>query len=106
VLGQLVFLVLIFLTFWVILWRPNQKRQQQHRRMLENVGPGDEIVTFGGIYATVRSVGEQDMEVEIAPGTTIRILRSAIRQLVTDDAAAELEDEGDAALEEETEETA
>ena len=104
-LGQLVFLVLIFLTFWVILWRPNQKRQQQHRQMLESVGPGDEIVTFGGIFATVRSVGEQDMEVEIAPGTTIRILRSAIRQLAVDD-TNELETESDEVLEEETEETA
>ena len=102
-LGQLVFLLLIFLTFWVILWRPNQKRQQQHRQMLENVGPGDEIVTFGGIYATVRSVGDTDMEVEIAPGTTVRILRSAIRQLVTED---EVEEEEDEALPEETEESA
>ncbi|HET7482839.1 MAG TPA: preprotein translocase subunit YajC [Actinomycetota bacterium] len=84
-LGQLVFLVLIFVTFWLILWRPNQKRQQQHRQMIENVGPGDEIITFGGIYATVRSIAEDYLEVEIAPGTTIRIMKSAIRQVVQDD---------------------
>ena len=101
-LGQLVFLVLIFLTFWIILWRPNQKRQQQHRQMLESVGPGDEIVTFGGIYATVRSVGDSDMEVEIAPGVTIRILRSAIRQLGNQDET----EEDTESLPEETEESA
>ena len=100
-LGQLVFLLLIFATFWFILWRPNQKRQQQHRQMLEGVGPGDEIITFGGMYATVRSVGDSDMEVEIAPGTTVRIMRSAIRQLVTDDEVDESE-----SLPEETEESA
>jgi len=71
-LSSLIFLGLLIAIFYFMLIRPQKKRMEDHRKLVESVGPGDEIITMTGIYGTVRAIGDENVEVEIAPGTTVR----------------------------------
>lgn len=84
-LSSLIFLGLLIAIFYFMLIRPQKKRMESHRQLVESVGPGDEIITMTGLYGTVRAIGDEDVEVEIAPGTTVRFLKSAIGRRVTED---------------------
>ncbi|MDQ3955407.1 MAG: preprotein translocase subunit YajC [Actinomycetota bacterium] len=94
--GSLVFLVLLFVLFYFMLIRPQKRRMEQHRRLVESLGLGDEVVTIGGIFGTVDSMGAEELVLEVAPGTKIRTLKSAIARKVTEEAEnEELEEAGD-----------
>ena len=91
--GNLVFIALLFVVFWILLIRPQKKRMEAQRALIQSIEAGDDIVTMGGILGTVQAVDDDEMQLEIAPGTTIRVLRSAVaRKLVDED---EIEDEED-----------
>lgn len=77
-------LVLIFVVFYFLLIRPQQKKAKQHREMLGNVRRGDRVVTAGGIIGTVSKVeGESnELTVEIAPNVKVRVLRSTISDIL------------------------
>jgi len=98
-LANLVFLGFLIAIFYFLLIRPQKKRQETHRRLIESVSVGDEIVTIGGFYGTVRRLGDDEVEVEISSGTTIRMVKSAIARRVTEDVEEAAGDTG-------TEETA
>ncbi len=98
--GSLVFLVLLFVLFWFMLIRPQKRRVEQHRRLVESLGNGDEVVTIGGIFGTVESLGAEDLVLQIAPGTSVRMLKSAIARKLTEDDEELEEDEGIDELEE------
>ncbi len=86
-------LVLLFVVMWLLVIRPQRKRQAEQRRILENLSPGQEVLTAGGLYGTVHSVVDEDeVRIEIAPDVQVRVSRSAI--------AAVLADEQDDGLEE------
>lgn len=96
--GSLVFLALLFVLFYFMLIRPQKRRMEQHRQLVETLGNGDEVVTIGGIFGTVDSLGADDLILEVAPGTKIRTLKSAVARKITEDAEEEdeeLEDAGD-----------
>src|SRR5688572_2956895 len=84
-LSSLIFLGLLIAIFYFMLIRPQKKRMEDHRKLVESVGPGDEIITMTGLYGTVRAMGDENVEVEIAPGTTVRFLKSAIGRRVSED---------------------
>ena len=72
-------LVLIFVVFYFLLIRPQQKRAKNHRNMLAAVVRGDKIVTGGGIIGTVtKVVNDEELAVEIAEGIKIRVQRGLI----------------------------
>ena len=72
-------LVLIFVVFYFLLIRPQQTKQKQHKAMLEALRRGDRVVTGGGILGTVsRVVSPEEVEVDIASGMRVRVLRSTI----------------------------
>jgi len=72
-------LVLIFVIFYFLLIRPQQKRAKEHRQMVENLRRNDQIVTAGGVVGKVTKVGEGDeVEVEIAQGVKVKVIRSTI----------------------------
>ena len=103
--GSLLFLVILFAVFWFLLLRPQKKRVQQHRQLIDSLENGDEIVTIGGVFGRIESLRDGDLDVEIAPGTTIRILKTAIARKVSDDEPdAELEEGVDEDEEAEVEE--
>ncbi|OLT29080.1 preprotein translocase subunit YajC [Nocardiopsis sp. CNR-923] len=74
---------LILLVFWLLFWRPNQKRRQQESQMMNALVPGVEVMTKAGIFATVVEVNEQDVLLEIAPGTRIRMLKAGVGEVIT-----------------------
>jgi preprotein translocase subunit YajC len=84
-LANLLFLGFLIAIFYFLLIRPQKKRQDAHRRLIQSVGVGDEIVTIGGFYGTVRRMGDDEVEVEISPGTTMRMVKSAIARRITED---------------------
>lgn len=83
--GNVVFLALLIGVFYFLLIRPQKRRVDQHRRLIDSVDVGDEIVTIGGMFGTVRSIGDEHMELEITPGTTVRFTKAAIARRVTED---------------------
>jgi preprotein translocase subunit YajC len=84
-------LVLIFVVFYFLLIRPQQQKQKIHRSMLDALRRGDRVVTGGGIIGTVNRVtSAEEVEVDIAQGVRVRVLRSTITSVLAkpDPAAA------------------
>jgi preprotein translocase subunit YajC len=84
-------LILIFVVFYFLLIRPQQKKQKEHRAMIDALRRGDRVVTGGGILGTVaRVVGPEEVEVDIASNVRVRVLRSTITSVLAkpDPAAA------------------
>lgn len=77
-------LVLIFVVFYFLLIRPQQKKAKEHKAMLEAVRRGDKVVTGGGIIGTVtKVVDDHEVTVEIADGIKVRVQRALIATVLT-----------------------
>jgi preprotein translocase subunit YajC len=84
-------LILIFVVFYFLLIRPQQRKAKDHRTMLDALRRGDRIVTGGGIIGTVARVeNPEEVTVDIAEGVRVRVLRSTISSVLAkpDPAAA------------------
>ncbi|MFA6560807.1 MAG: preprotein translocase subunit YajC [Verrucomicrobiia bacterium] len=77
--NSMLFPVLIFVVFYFMLIRPQQKKQKETTKMLESLRSGDKIVTSGGILGTVTNVKEKTVVVRIADNVKVEMLRSAIQ---------------------------
>ena len=73
--------ILMFVLFYFLLIRPNQKRQKAVRTMQESLQKGDKIVTIGGLHAIVDAVDEGTVIVKCGDGTRLTYDRSAIRDI-------------------------
>jgi preprotein translocase subunit YajC len=90
-----IWVALIALTFYFLLWRPQQRRMSAVRTLQEALREGDEVMTTSGIYGRITKLGEADAQLEIAPNTVIHVARGAIgERLTVDGAAADGEDAG------------
>ena len=89
----LVSLGLMVVIFYFLLIRPQQRRARAQRDMVQSVDVGDEVVTVGGMFGTIRSMEDDVVIVELAPGTEIRMLKSAIlrKNIELDDEPADEE---------------
>jgi preprotein translocase subunit YajC len=77
-------LVLIFAIFYFLMIRPQQKKMKEHQAKLAAVRRGDRIVTGGGILARVNKVvDENEVEIDIADGVRVRVVRSTITDVFT-----------------------
>ena len=77
-------IILIFVVFYFMLIRPQQKRAKQHKEMLSALRRGDRVVTSGGILGTVtKVVSDTEVAVEIAEGVRVRVLRATISDILT-----------------------
>ena len=77
-------LILIFLIMWFLLIRPQQKKLKEHRAMVEALRRGDQIVTQGGLIGKITKIKEDgEVEVEIAQGVKVRVLRHTIQNVVS-----------------------
>ncbi len=74
--------LLIFLIFYMLMIRPQQKRMKEHQATIAAVKKGDEVVTGGGIRGRVTKVMDDEVEVEIAPGTKVKIVKSTLSHVV------------------------
>ena len=75
---QFLFLGVLFAVFYFLLIRPQQKRAKEHKRMLESLGKGDEVVTAGGVVGKVTDLGENFIEVEVADNVRVKVQRAML----------------------------
>ena len=75
-------MIAIFVVFYFLLIRPQQKKQKEARAMLDALEKGNEVVTAGGILGRIVKLDEQYVTVEIAPNTQMVVQRGAIAQLL------------------------
>ncbi len=75
---QVLPLVLIFVIFYFLLIRPQQKRMKQHQAMIGDVKPRDTAVTNGGLIGKVTKVDENEVELEVATGVKVRVVKSML----------------------------
>lgn len=82
-LQQFLPLVLIFVVFYFLLLRPQQKKMKAHRELVSQLRRGDRVLTQGGIIGQINKViSEQEVSVEIAEGVRVRMLRSAVSEVL------------------------
>ena len=80
-------MVIIFGIFYFILIRPQQKKMKEHKKMVEELKKGDKIITQGGIYGMVENAGPNTLSVKIAEGTKVKIARSSVATVLTEEEA-------------------
>jgi preprotein translocase subunit YajC len=95
--GYFIYLLmaLFFVALYFLMIRPQQKRRRATESMQRAMGPGDEIVTVGGLYGTVVEINDDVVTLEIAPGVTARYARAAIGKVVTPAARHDEDEEED-----------
>lgn len=71
-------MIVIFVLFWFLLIRPQQKKMKEHQKMLSEINKGDEVATQGGIVGRVTKAGDQYLAIEIANGVEINVQRGAV----------------------------
>ncbi len=74
--------VILFIVFYFLLIRPQQKRAKEHKAMVEAVSKGDEVVTQGGLYGKVTEVSEEYVQVELADNVEVKVQRAAIASML------------------------
>lgn len=79
--GMLFFVGMIVI-FYFLLIRPQQKRAKEHRKMVEALGKGDEVITNGGMLGKIVEISEQYVTVEIASNVQVKIQRQAISTIL------------------------
>jgi preprotein translocase subunit YajC len=81
--GQFIPLILIFAIMYFLLIRPQQKKLKQHQAMVASLRRGDQVVTAGGLIGKVSKIKDDaEVEVELAEGVKVRVVRSTIGQVL------------------------
>ena len=75
---QMVPLLAIFVIFWFLLIRPQQRRMKEHQAKIGSVKKGDTVVTGGGLVGKVTKVEEQHVEIELAPQVRVRAVKGTL----------------------------
>ncbi|HWH05625.1 MAG TPA: preprotein translocase subunit YajC [Gaiellaceae bacterium] len=84
--AQLVVIVAMFALLWLLLIRPQRKRQVEQQQLQASIEVGDEVLTVGGFYGHVRELlDDDDLLVEVAPGTNVRVARRAVAGVVEEE---------------------
>lgn len=76
-------LVLLVAIFYFLLFRPQQKKQQDARKMIENLKEGDSILTTGGVYGTISKIKDDVLTLQVAEGVKIKVNRAYVVGLKT-----------------------
>ncbi|MFZ7128669.1 MAG: preprotein translocase subunit YajC [Desulfobacterales bacterium] len=79
--GGLIPIILMFVIFYFLLIRPQQKRTKEHREMIGNLKKGDRVVTSGGIYGRITAIDDSTVSLEIADRVRIKLVRANIAAL-------------------------
>jgi preprotein translocase subunit YajC len=75
-------LVFIFVVFYFLLIRPQSKKAKEHKQMVEALAKGDEVVTSGGLLGKLVKIGDNFVELELTEGTTVKVQRNAIANVM------------------------
>jgi preprotein translocase subunit YajC len=76
-------IVLIFVIFYFLLIRPQQKRQKEHRKMIEGLAKGDRVVTSGGMYGVVVGLDENKVVLKVAENVKVEFAKSAVATILS-----------------------
>ncbi len=77
-------IVAIFVIFYFLLIRPQQKQQKEHEQMLKDLKTGDKILTAGGLYGTITGFKGDDLDVQFSQTVKLTVARSAVARVVSD----------------------
>ena len=77
-------LVLIVLVFWLLIVRPQRRRQQALATTQASLGLGSEVMLGSGIFGRVASLDDETVQLEVAPGTVVKVSRQAIVKVLDD----------------------
>lgn len=75
-------LLVLFLVFYFLLIRPQNKRQKEHRNMLEALGKGDEVVTSGGLLGKITAVGESFLTVDLGQNQLVKVQKGSVSNVM------------------------
>jgi preprotein translocase subunit YajC len=78
-------LVFMFAIFYFLLIRPQQKKAKEHRKLLDALKKGDQVVTAGGMHGKVSAIDDQQVTLEIAAGVNVKINKGFIATITTKD---------------------
>ena len=78
----LVWIIVMLGAFYALLVRPQRRNMAAHQALMTSLQEGDEVMTMGGIYGRIHRLDDQVIELEVAPGTSFRVARSAISRKV------------------------
>jgi preprotein translocase subunit YajC len=78
---QTIPLVLVFVIFWFLMIRPQQRRMKEHQAQIAAVKKGDRVVTGGGLIGKVIKVAETEVEVELGPNMRVMVVKSTLTQV-------------------------
>ena len=82
--GQFIPLILIFVIFYFLLIRPQQRKVKEHKAMVDAVGRGDKVIASGGLIGKIVRVLEDDkIELEISDSVTVKVVKSSISAVVS-----------------------
>jgi len=76
----LVFLLVMFGVFYLFLIRPERRRRQQHRDLVDSLKRGDKVVTIGGICGVIKKVDKERIWLEVADGMTLKLVKDSIAE--------------------------
>jgi preprotein translocase subunit YajC len=93
--GGAIFILVILVLFllWLMVVRPQRRRQLSQQSMIDHLRIGDEVLTAGGLFATVVRIDEDEVTVELSPGTEARVAKRAIAVVMPDEFVPADEDE-------------
>jgi preprotein translocase subunit YajC len=94
-LASLLPLLGIAVLFWALMIRPAQRRQRELRQMQSSLEIGDEVMLSSGIYGVLRSLDDERISVEVAPGVVVEVVRGAVGSKVAPVAEPLADDEGE-----------
>ena len=75
--------LLIFVIFYILMIRPQQRRAKEHQEAIAAVKKGDDVITGGGIRGRVTKVSDDEAEVEIANGVRVRVVKSTLTGVIS-----------------------
>lgn len=76
-------LLLLVVLFYLLVLRPAQRRQREAAAVVSALQPGVQVMTTAGLYGTIRSVDDDSVQLEIAPGVVVRLVKQAVGKVVT-----------------------
>ncbi len=71
-------LVILFVIFYFLLIRPQIKQAKQHKKLIAELGKGDEVATNGGLVGKIKEIGDNFILLEVATGTDVKVQRQAV----------------------------
>lgn len=78
----LIWMIVMLGAFYALLVRPQRRNIAAHQALMADLHEGDEVMTMGGIFGRIQKLGDEIIDLEVAPGTSFRVARSAISRKV------------------------